>query len=145
MPPGLSSRASLRSAPAENARSPPAKTTHRLCLTSSLSNAARSSRSTPVEIAFSFSSRWNVRTQTAPSLRTSSRPSGKRGHRALAEVRKRDRRVLRVDLARQAVAVEDRVRDELGRDAVADPVDGLDPLGLEPLLVRAQLVVERVV
>ena len=43
------------------------------------------------------------------------------------------------------MAVEDRVGDQLRRDAVADPVEGLDPLGLEPLLVGAQLVVERVV
>ena len=56
-----------------------------------------------------------------------------RCHRALADVRERHRRVLAVDLAREPVPVEDRVGDQLRRDAVADPVDGLDPLGGEPV------------
>ena len=41
------------------------------------------------------------------------------------------------------MAVEDRVRDELGRDAVADAVDGLDSLGSQPLIVGGELQVVR--
>ena len=43
------------------------------------------------------------------------------------------------------MSVEDRVGDQLRRHAVADPVDGLDAFRRQPLLVRAELVVERVV
>ena len=67
------------------------------------------------------------------------------GRIALALVRKRNGRILGVDLARQAVAVEDGLGDEPWRDAVPDPEDRLDPLRAESVLVRLQLEVEALV
>ena len=67
-------------------------------------------------------------------------------HEPLAPVRERDGRVLGVDLAPEPVPVEDRLGDDPRRDAVADPVDGLDPLGGQRLAVGGpELEVERVV
>ena len=57
---------------------------------------------------------------------------------------KRHRGVLGVDLAAEAMAVEDGVGRVPRTDAVADAVDGLDTLGLERLVGR-ELEVERVV
>src|SRR5919108_3625811 len=119
MPAGSCLEISVRSAPAENARPAPAKTRERLAATASDSNAARSSPSTADEIALSFSGRLRTSTQAAPSLRTSTSSGTGRhglGQRPLAPPRKGDRRILGVDLARQSVAVEDRIRDELRRD-----------------------------
>ena len=65
--------------------------------------------------------------------------------RAFAQVGQRAGRVGRVDLAGQAVAVEDRVGDQARGDAVADRVHGLDPVALERLRVGLQRAVERVV
>ena len=50
-----------------------------------------------------------------------------------------------VDLAREPVAVEDRLGDHPRRDAVADPVDGLDARRIQRLLIADQLPVQRVV
>src|SRR5437867_2531872 len=68
--PGSRSANSVTSAPAENARPSPARTSARLARTSFESSAEASARSTSVEIAFSFSGRLSVRTQTCPSRRT---------------------------------------------------------------------------
>src|SRR3990170_3938921 len=53
--------------------------------------------------------------------------------------------VVGVDLAGEAVAVEDAVGDQAGGDAVADAVEGLDALGVQGLFVGFELVVEGVV
>src|SRR6202044_3803489 len=70
---------------------------------------------------------------------------GARQDDLLARERQRRRRILRVDLAREAVTVEDAVGDQPRLDAVADSIEARDPLALEPLGILAQLVVDRVV
>src|SRR5712691_10881727 len=65
--------------------------------------------------------------------------------RALTAMGHRHRSILRVDLTRQSVAVEDGLGNHSGRNAVADAVNGLDSLVRPCVRGRSQLQVERLV
>src|SRR5688572_11135162 len=70
---------------------------------------------------------------------------GDAGHAALAVEGERDGRIRAVDLSCETVAVEDRLGDHPGRNAVADRVDGLDLRRLGPEGSPTRFRVERVV
>src|SRR5690242_16419652 len=73
--PGSRPQVWLRSAPAENTRSPPVKITHGALRTSGASSASHSSRSISEEMAFSLAGRRSLTTQ-ACSWRSMVRTSG---------------------------------------------------------------------